>query len=265
VKPVDRPVFKNRIATSFGSKVSRYTQNAVIQQKLLGKLLPNIIHYCRQGDLWADIGCGNGALERDLSLSGFSGRMIGFDIARQSLKFCSSHCTDTSEWICGDIEHAPFKPSTFNGLISASVLQWACDLEKSIMNISTLLKPDGIFIFSLFTEGSFRELFETRRLFGIPVHLKLPRQLSIEATLAANNFSSLATENFAETIFFPSAWRLLQHLSAIGSTGVHTDHLSRTGLKHLCSIFETTFGTQQGVPLTYKALLGTAQKRGQNG
>jgi malonyl-CoA O-methyltransferase len=265
VKLFDRPAYRNRVAASFGLKVTGYAEHAIIQRKLLDRLLPAVLRHCRSGDIWADFGCGNGSLEQKLLPTALLGGIIGIDIAFGSLRHCRNHSAGTAGWVCADIESAPIKPLSLNGLIAASVLQWSFDIEKSIVALTKLLKPRGIFVFSLFTDGSFHELVETQRRYGKPVRIQLPQRSTIERLLAECDFTTDFSDDFSETMLFPSALHLLRHLSAIGSTGAYMRPLTRGELKRFCSIFEAAFGTAKGVPLTYKAFFGAARKERSDG
>jgi len=264
----DLACLKDRIAASFGLKVAGYEKHAVVQQILLNRLLPRIISACRQGSIWADFGCGDGILERNFNETvNFNDKnaIIGFDISRNSLAYCRKKGGDKSLWICADIDHSPLKPSSLDGIVCASVLQWSSDIEQAISNIFAYLKPKGIFIFSFFVERSFHELFETRRAYGMTDPMALAPASDIEAYLDAAGFIEKKTERYTRTVYFPSAWQLLRNMSATGSTGAFSRHLSRSGLEQLCELYEEKFKTDKGVPLTYNAFLGSARKGGYDG
>jgi malonyl-CoA O-methyltransferase len=258
---INNPIkLKKQIAASFGAKISGYGDNAVIQQRLLERLLPSILEHCSPGSIWLDVGCGNCFLERKLHDEHFSGTIFAFDIALQSLLFCKNQLHESTRWLCADIDAAPFKAAMVDGIVCASVLQWSENLDRALQTISALLKPRGYFIFSLFTSESFRQLTEMRKRFNLPTSIILPQHRTIDELLDRNGFSCCTTEDFSDTLYFPSAMALLKHLSAIGSTNVSSQRMSRTSLLRFCSEFEAVFRTSQGIPLTYSALLGYARK-----
>ncbi len=251
---------KNRIAAHFGRKVSRYEEHAVIQQKLLDNLVPEIIACSAPDAHWADFGCGNGGLERKLTANGWHGHMTGIDIAFESLRFCIKTYFAHMSWSCADVELPPFRHHTFQGIVAASMIQWTAHPDTSVETLATLLKPGGYFIFSLFTEGSFRELYETRKQFNLPIPAALYHESAVEPLLHRSNLQPLKIVPFSETVYFSSARKLLRHLSLIGSTGTDSRPLTRSSLQRFCDDLENRFGTDKGVPLTYKALFGTARK-----
>ena len=260
MQPLNRHQFKNRIAANFGQKVNRYAKNAVVQQKLLSMIVPKILSLSRPEQKWVDFGCGNGDLENRLIRQEFPAFLTGFDIALDSLKFCRKHGDPSISWICADIEHVPLKPASFNGIIASSVLQWTRSLTETFKMVSHLLKPEGIFIFAMFSEGSFRELTEMQKKFNLPSPVILPEKTMILAMLKAQDFICRDCEPFSETLYFPSAFHLLQHLGSIGSTNMKTPPLTRSRLMKFCAEFENTYATDLGIPLTYEAIAGTARK-----
>ena len=264
----DLACLKDRIAASFGLKVAGYEKNAIVQHALLNRLLPRIMSACRQGSIWADFGCGDGILERDFNAAvndNNKNTIIGFDISRNSLAYCRQKSGDKSSWVCADIDHSPLKPSSLDGLVCASVLQWSSDIKQAISNISAHLKPKGIFIFSLFVEGSFHELFETKRACGMTDPMIFVPSSDIEAYLDAAGFIDKEIEQYTRTVYFTSAWQLLRNMSATGSTGAFSRHMSRSELEQLCRLYEKNFRTDKGVPLTYNAFMGSALKGGYYG
>ncbi|MBN1760432.1 MAG: methyltransferase domain-containing protein [Chitinispirillaceae bacterium] len=251
---------KPRIAAHFGRKVSHYGKYAIIQQKLLDNLLPSILKYGTPGRPWADFGCGNGDLEKKLLQNGWYGSMTGIDIAFDSLHFCIKKLSSETKWCCADAEQPPFRPATFEGLVAASMIQWTSRPDLTITTLASLIEPGGYFVFSLFTEDAFRELYETRKRHNLPIPAALYREEMVEPILHRLELTPLTIVPFSETVYFSSARELLRHLSSIGSTGTSSRPLTRRNLQKFCDDLENGFGTDKGVPLTYKALFGAARK-----
>ena len=99
---------------------------------------------------------------------------------------------------------------------------------------------------------------------GLPPAVSLPKPDDITRLLKAEGCAHIVAEEFTETVFFPSSRALLRHLSAIGSTCAPS-HMSRSALERFCTDFDESCGSDQGVPLTYAAVFGTAEKGGTHG
>jgi len=255
--------FKRKIAASFGAKVAGYTDHAHIQQALLDRLVPLIMQYDTPGSLWIDAGCGNGALENKLAASHFKGTLLALDIAKASLSFGASKSTAHNvHWLCADIEHPPLKPACASGIISASVLQWFPTMNTVLDSLQQLLSTNGFFAFSIFTGQSFHELSAIRSRFGLPDPVQCPPPEALHDLFTQNNLTFISTEPFSQTLFFPSAMDVLRHLSAIGSTSMPSSRMSRHSLQKFCTMYEDTFASSGGVPLTYEARFGICRKDG---
>lgn len=253
---------KHSIASHFGLKVACYHDHAVVQRQLLDHLLPYYRKEWFKGAIWADFGCGDGSFEVIHDTSAVVPPHIGIDISFQSVKFCTDNVQNTTHWICADMEAPPLTSASLDGIIAASVLQWASALPEVITTFSSLLRPGGIVLFSLFTNGSFAELYTVRRHFGMPVPIILPSITEVTSLFLQNGLAETEIHPFSKTLYFKSAFDILRHFSAIGSTASFSSPLTRTRLKEICTWYETHFGTVNGIPITYKAHFGFTRKGG---
>lgn len=253
---------KHSIAAHFGLKVTKYHDHAIVQRELLSRVLPYYLEKRKKNALWADIGCGDGSLEHFPEVQVGTCPGLGIDISFQSVAFCSRSVCRNTRWLCADMENPPLRPATLDGIVAASVLQWASSFPEVITTFSDLLKQNGIFIFSLFSEGSFSELYSVRKYFEMPLPILLPSIDTIHDLFNRNGFTETEVHPFTHTLFFNSAYDVLRHFSAIGSTASFTSSLTRTRLKEICHYYETHFGTGNGIPITYRAYYGFTRKGG---
>lgn len=250
---------KTQIAKAFGLKAHSYDTNAVIQKELISRLDFELINNSSE-QIWADLGSGTGILEQILRTKGFHTRLLGIDIAFESLRVLKSRKLQNTFSLLADIENPPFKHNILDGAIIASVLQWFNDPYSVLNSIAHVLKNNGILLFTTFIKSSFRELNTIKKELNLKVPVLLPDEKQLCSSLEKAGFSILKTNTFTSTIYFPTAFKLLKSLSAIGGTAVTGDRLSRNALFNLCEKFELNFRSDNGVPLTYKALIGSARK-----
>lgn len=256
----DQKQKKKRIAVRFGAKVTAYGEHAHFQTAIISSLLPIIASRHKAGMLWLDAGCGNGMLARHLQTPSFNGTIFGFDIADSSLKYCTSVKSQAGKFLCADVDHLPFKNRSVDGMISTSVLQWVPDLEGTLRGIITLLKPGGTFLYAIFTDNAFHELSAIRAMFELQQSIAVPSSPALGAMLDTCGFVRSHDELLTETMYFPSAMHVLKHLSHIGSTAAGREQMSRSELVSFCKAYEDQYRTEKGVPLTYTARLGCAEK-----
>lgn len=262
---VSEPLFKvstpakTQIARAFGLKARHYDANAFIQKELLSRLDFQFIEDSPE-KIWADLGCGTGMTVELLWQKGFCSHVLGIDIAFESLRILKSRGLRNTFSLSGDIEFLPLKNNSLDGAFLTSVLQWFSEPFAVLKSISNLLKNKGILLFAIFTEDSFIELNSIKKELGLPIPVFLPTQKDLCTLLKKAGFTILKTDMFASTLYFPSAFKLLKSLSAIGGTAVSGNRLSRSALFNFCKKIEDNFQSDNGVPISYRALIGSARK-----
>ncbi|NLL13322.1 MAG: methyltransferase domain-containing protein [Fibrobacter sp.] len=250
---------KTRIARAFGLKARHYDANAFIQKELLSRLDFQLIEDSPE-KIWADLGCGTGMAVEFFRQKGIRSQVLGIDIAFESLRVLKSKGLSNTFPLSADIEYFPLKNNSLDGAILTSVLQWFSSPFTVLKSISELLKNKGILLFATFTEGSFAELNFIKKELALPIPVFLPDQKNLCDLLKKAGFTILKTDMFASTLYFPTAFKLLKSLSAIGGTAVSGNHMSRRALFDFCKRFEETFQSDSGVPISYQALIGSARK-----
>ncbi|HEX2958729.1 MAG TPA: methyltransferase domain-containing protein [Chitinispirillaceae bacterium] len=245
---------KKRISHTFGLKAAQYDHYAQVQRRYQIILRDHILKTSPQG-YWADLGCGTGRLLSDLKKSFPLMNFSGLDISIKSL-LLFKQSSSSLPVVQGDIEKLPFKTGSLDGVVISSVLQWIYDLEVFFAQLNTTLKDSGMFYFSIFSRGSFKELSDARMSMGIPDPISLPDVQRITESLRKSSFKKISLIEDEETVYFPSAQKLLKSLSAIGSTAVAGKPMTRSQLHTFCQILEKNYCTGKGVPLTYRSILG---------
>ena len=77
-----------------------------------------------------DIGCGSGLSGQVLEESGHY--WVGCDISRTMLDVAQERETEVGDLVHADMGHGlPFRPGTFDGIISISAIQWLCYASSS--------------------------------------------------------------------------------------------------------------------------------------
>lgn len=91
--------------------------------------------------LWLDAGCGAGAYSRFLAGSGQA--VVGLDYAHQPLLRARERSPGVSLWLCADITLLPFRPESFDGVISYGVLQALSRSGPAVAQLQSMLRPGG--------------------------------------------------------------------------------------------------------------------------
>lgn len=124
------------------------------------KLLNILISYAPKAGRILDAGCGN--CEYAHSLKEYTADPVCFDLNIPFSNKCNS-----GKLLKGSIEKLPFKDNSFDLVYSFSVLEFLVDEKIAIDEIYRVLKPHGMFIFSVPTKRSvFRHLRDLEVKFG---------------------------------------------------------------------------------------------------
>ncbi len=246
-----------KIGSTFGLKAQGYDQNTPFQSLLISKLVEYSSPIHSQLRTVADLGCGSGCFAQYSHNHSLQYTVTGLDIARASLNLAKTRNTTT---IQGDINALPFRASSFDAIVAASVLQWISDIDSCITVIHDILKPDGYFLFAVFTEQSFCELNATKRDLGVSVPVNLQNSSDFITSLNSKHFNVCMSQTICQTFYFKTARDALKSISNYGATAMASEPLNRTMLKELCALYEQRFLSGKGIPLTYSAIIGYAQK-----
>jgi malonyl-CoA O-methyltransferase len=251
---------KRRIARSFGRRATTYDRHAIIQSDLIKLLVERLAQHCPAAGRWIDLGCGTGFFAEECRKNGLPYRIIGLDIAFAPLIVCKKLRPASLKMVQADIDNLPFKEASFDAAVTSSTLQWFGDAHATVKNIAALLKPTGLLAFSIFVQGSFRELFLLQQQFGMPSPVHCLDAAEVIRTLQEAGFAAVAHETVTKTVHAPEAALLLKSISAMGGTASAGKYLNRGELMEFCRAYDNRFKTADGVPLTYRAIVGTCRK-----
>jgi malonyl-CoA O-methyltransferase len=252
---------RQRIARAFGLKAKTYGDRAIIQSELIGRLVARLAKSVLPGGKWVDLGCGTGIFAGECRKTGILHRITGLDIAFDPLVVYNKKYPGPSPSIQADIRSLPFKKEVFDGAVTASTLQWLGNDSDTMRNIAAILKPGtGILAFSVFVKGSFRELFSVQQQFGIPAPVLCFEAGEFVRMLEGAGFEAIDYDMVHKTVYAPAAALLLKSISAIGGTATAGKLLNRKELSEFCRAYESRFRTGDGIPLTYRTVIGACRK-----
>ena len=166
---------KFNVNKSFSKVAEIYNQNAILQKIVAKKTADLITKDIKKEDLILDLGCGTGFLS-DYILQKSEARAE--NITRLDISSAMLAQNKTGNKILADIEDVPFSENRFNVIASSLAFQWLNNPQKSIANYQKLLLPNGIFICSLISNNTFKELKEICKITNID--LSLNKFLSIK-------------------------------------------------------------------------------------
>ncbi len=182
-----------------------------------------------------DLGSGTGFISNNLDKnleifeSDLAFEMLQQNHSRNSLK------------IQTDFENLPFKNNSFDILISSFSLQWLSDFDKNFAQFFALLKPQGILIFCLPTDGSLSEL-KSADIFNFN---PLPKIADLKTALKKAGFSKISFETEIIKQSFENGVEALKSLKRIGANYSEKNNkiITKTILAQFNNFCLKNFGT----------------------
>lgn len=122
-----------------------------------------------------DVGCGAGALMKELEVYG---AVTGVDFSPDAIAFCKQR--GVNDVTKGDITNLPLRDNTFDVVLALDILEHVDDDVKGVKEIVRVLKPDGIAIVFvpafMFLWGSTDEVSKHKRRYTKPEFLRILQQ-----------------------------------------------------------------------------------------
>lgn len=257
---------KQSVKTAFGNAVNTYDESAVVQSEILKRLLSKLTSITVEVNALLDLGSGTGSAQTELQNLFGNDSYYSLDIALPMLQFAKKNSQyELHTAVCGDAEALPYKASTFDLVFSASTLQWCNDIASVFADCLRTLRPQGLFIFSLFGPDTLQEL---RYSFAqVDSHQRVKNFADMHLLgdlLLQTGFSSPVMEAEKLTIEYRDPMQLLRDLKATGATNKLQSRPRGLLTKHqIDSMLEEyrNFQLPNGAyPATYEVVYGHARK-----
>jgi SAM-dependent methyltransferase len=142
-----------------------------------------------------DVGCGGGRFLGMMRRRGF--RVVGLDFSRQAASLAWRH--QQAPALVADLEHAPFRPASFAGIVMSHVLEHLPDPYAYLSAAHSLLAPDGRLVIHVPNAASLQFAFLGRRWNGIdvPRHLFDYRDRDVARLLETSGFEEVRRSYFS--------------------------------------------------------------------
>jgi SAM-dependent methyltransferase len=126
------------------------------------------------------LGCGEGALERDLFSKGLAERVLGLDISDRALRAARAEAArqglEGVEYALADLDRLELEEETFDGVFAHQALHHVRALEHCLDQVAKALEPRGVFYLDEYVGPSRREWRRSRLAEADRVFQELPRR-----------------------------------------------------------------------------------------
>ncbi|KAK4704205.1 NADH dehydrogenase [ubiquinone] 1 alpha subcomplex assembly factor 5, partial [Phenoliferia sp. Uapishka_3] len=169
------------------------------------------------------------------------------------------------ERVVCDEEDLPFEENSQDAIMSCLSLHWVNDLPGTLVQIRRILRPDGVFIGSMFGGDTLFELrtalqlAEVEREGGFSPRISpMTNSQSVTSLLNRAGFSLSTVDVDEIQIRYPSIYELVDDLKWMGESNAvitRRTHMSRDTLLAAASIYKEMHGLEDGsIPATFQIM-----------
>ncbi len=261
--------FKRKI---FNRSAKSYDQFSILQNQVSDNLFDILRKIQLNPKLILDLGCGTGRNGIILRNTYKYATVVNYDFSENMLsqaRYKQINLIDTSivakrsSFICGDIENLVFTKKIFDIVWSTNSLQWCNDLPITFKNIGSILKSDGLFIFTTFGPKTLYELRNiTKEISGFKKTNDFTDVESIKNILINEGFSNPVIESKDICLKYNNIKNLFLELKSIGATsGLINKKNGLTGKSFLRKIEEgyENYKCKEKYCATYEVIYGYAR------
>lgn len=257
---------KARVRASFDRAAKTYDAAAILQKRVRDEMFDRLDLIKVSPKKILDAGCGTGHGSFQLQKRFKTAQVFSLDLAMGMLE--KTHAQQSfinkllrqKRLICADIENLPIADDSMDVVWSNLAIQWCNDLDKSFTEISRLLKPNSLFIFSTFGPDTLKEL-RTASSNGETHVSRFIDMHDIGDALTRNGFNAPVLDVERYTLTYDDVRAVMQDLKAIGANNATQGRgrgLSGRGfLKNLAEQYEK-FRVDGKLPATFEVVYGHA-------
>lgn len=251
---------KKLIRLRFEQAAATYEQHATVQHRVAEHLLAMLAEVVPdlQPEQALEIGCCTGLLtQRIFECFPCLNHLTISDLVAAFEECVCRKIGPKAEkmtFVAGDIESVRL-PGCYDLIISSSTLHWVHDLPALCGKLQRHLHPDGIFALSLYGKEN---LAEIREVTGVGLVYRTLDQL---LNVLSERFEILAAEDAREVLWYADPLAVLKHLRATGVNSIGQQAWTRRQVNDFIQQYQTLFGGEQGVRLTYHPMFVVARPR----
>ncbi|PIP21278.1 MAG: malonyl-[acyl-carrier protein] O-methyltransferase BioC [Candidatus Omnitrophica bacterium CG23_combo_of_CG06-09_8_20_14_all_40_11] len=244
---------KKIIARNFSRCAYLYDRYADVQKKAALEILGGIEDYSFSKVL--EIGCGTGNYTFLLREKFKKARITALDISGKMVEVAREKLKDKDiEFIVADGESVNFPDEDFDLVTSNACFQWFENLEAALQKYKSLLKKDGLILFSIFGPLTFRELNASLEslLQNMPIAANNFMNKDKIKKILSNNFKEFKIRELRYEESFASLLRLLNKIKYTGIRGNGLGSKISLGWRYLKKLEEAYLNKFQQIKVTYQ-------------
>uniref|UniRef100_A0A8B9UCQ7 Arginine-hydroxylase NDUFAF5, mitochondrial n=1 Tax=Anas zonorhyncha TaxID=75864 RepID=A0A8B9UCQ7_9AVES len=259
LSPFDRRL--KRKQKNWAAVQAQRAQCEYLREEVGGRVADRLLDIPRTFPLALDLGSGRGYIAQHLTKE-IVEKLVQVDMAENVFKNAVESEVPTIN-VVADEEFLPFKEDTFDLVVSSLSLHWVNDLPKAFREIHQVLKPDGVFIGSMFGGDTLYELrcslqlAELEREGGFSPHVSPFTAVSdLGHLLSRTGFNTLTVDTDEIQVNYPGLFEIMEDLQGMGESNCSWNRkplLHRDTMLAAAAIYREMYGNSDGtVPATFQ-------------
>jgi malonyl-CoA O-methyltransferase len=252
------------LARSFDRAGAGYDGAAQLQQQVRAELLERLAFFALQPQNILDLGAGTCQASVALRRRYARARVIALDIAPGMLSAAprAGWPRRRFERVCADGYALPLAARSVELIYSNLMLQWCDRPDLVFRELSRVLKPGGVFVFSSFGPDTLQELRLAWQSADHGVHVsEFPDMPQLGAALMGAGLIEPVMDVERHRLLYPDAHALMRELKRIGARNAASARArgltGRARLQRMVAAYEQR-RTAAGLPATFEVIFGAA-------
>lgn len=253
-----------KVRARFNRACRTYDRFAAVQQEV-GERLDERFEWLKiEPRRILDLGAGTGQMTRAMQKRYPAAQVVALDLAEQMLAVIpkTGRLFKRRRVVCADMHALPFKPGSFDVVVSNFSLQWSHDLAVVMAEVARVLTSGGAFVFSTLGPDTLQECRTAWMSVDGSVHTHGFLDMhDVGDALLSSCFVDPVMDQEQLTLYYRSPTELIEELRGVGVGNTHTDRLQGlTGRKTWQRFMDglESQRTERGIPLTYEVVYGLA-------
>ena len=221
---------KHKIKLSFSRAALRYDIFASFQKQAARELVNKLSAISCQPSAMKilDVGCGTGFLTYGMADALPEANIFGCDISHAMIKVASCKLQAARDkkmrLLTADGGALPYKDGIFDRVASNLTYQWIHDIKTAFSEAYRVLRPEGVFIFSVLGPETLKELrhcyIEAKARFnrnGLPPFIVFLDKQMLQSALENAGFKKISIKKANIIKAYPDMLALLRAMKSIGA------------------------------------------------
>ena len=250
---------------SFERAAATYDDAAALQREINTRMLARLDYIKLAPATIVDLGAGTGLASASLRKRYRGSRVIMLDISAAMLHQAQDKFGRFRPplALAGDSECLPLRDDCADLIYSNMMLEWCGDLDRTLLELCRVLRPDGLLLFSTLGPGTLRELRASWAEADDRVHVHAFIDMhDIGDALLRAGFADPVMDMETITMTYPDIRKLVGDFKSLGvSNALRARSRGLTGKRRwqrMCDAYEDRRGADGLLPASFEIVYGHA-------